>query len=411
METSAKGRIASLDLGTAKVCAAVGEIGESGQVNLRGVGTGLARGWRSFAIVQPEEVAAAIAQAVTRASRMAAAPVTRVVLSLSSPFYDFTTTSVLVQVSPAHGKITAADLEAARDLARDRALEADKVVLHLLPQKYLVGQDILFDSPLGQPAKTLQVEYLAVRAPRVLIEEVCRLVEQAGPQVLSVVFPPLADSEVMLANLPKAPGYLLLNLGAAVSEAVIFRNGLVQAARIIPQGSQQVTQDIAWALQISPPEAERLKILYGYAWPEAVADDEEIEIILPGRDKAQPRPVYRRFLSEIIKSRLEDIFSQVQAWRQEQLPGPESLPVILTGGGSLLKGLDKMARAYFGAGIRQQIPEGESDIVDSPVYTTAVGLLLYGLKNRLPGAPAAVPSKLSWRSGLAKVRQALSDLF
>lgn len=408
MDQKCRGKVAAIDLGTAKVCATVGELGEAGQIVLRGVGTGLARGWREFQISQPAEVTAAVSHAVLRAARMAATNISQVIISLSGPYYDFFNTSALVQVSPSSGKITLADLKAAQDLARDKAADPEQVILHLLPKKYLVERETLFQPPLGQTARTLEVEYLVIRAPRSLLEQLSRLVGQAGPQVLAAVFPPLADIEVMLAGLPPDPGYLLLNLGGAVTEALIVKQGLPQAATVIPLGGQHITYDLAWALKISQPEAERLKILYGYAWPEGLGDEDEIEILIQGRAGTRSRRVYRRFLSEIINSRALEILAEAKNFVQQQ-GGDACLPVVLTGGGSLLKGLDKLAQSFFGANIRREIPEGESDIVDSPVYTTGVGLMLYGLKNRIYNYPAAA-KPAGWLGLYDRFRSWLKDI-
>jgi cell division protein FtsA len=156
---------------------------------------------------------------------------------------------------------------------------------------------------------------------------------------------------------------------------------------VIPIAGDQVTNDIAVALRTPTQNAEDIKIKYACALTQLANADETIEV--PGVGDRPARRLARQTLAEVVEPRYEELFTLIQA--ELRRSGFEDLcaaGIVLTGGTSKMEGAVELAEEIFHMPVRIGVPQGIAGLVDvvrNPIYSTGVGLLLFGAKNRSAG--------------------------
>jgi cell division protein FtsA len=389
--------VVGLDIGTTKICCIVGEAKETG-LDVIGIGQHPSRGLRKGVVINIESTVASIKRAVEEAELMAGCEIGAVYAGIAGGHIRGFNSQGVVAVRDK--EVRPSDVARVIDAARAINIPQDREIIHVLPQEFIIDEQDGIKEPLGMSGVRLEAKVHIVTAAVSSAQNIVKCCARTGLTVADIVLEPLASAEAVLAEEEKELGVALVDVGGGTTDLAIFVNGAIQHTSVIPLGGNHLTNDIAVGLRTPVQEAERIKIQYGSAQVQMLERDETIEV--PSVGGRAPRVLSRRILCEIIEPRVEELFQLVH--REIQKAGQEDLlasGVVLTGGSTQLAGMAELAEEVLGLPVRRGAPRnvgGLTDVVKSPAHATAVGLLLYGLKQGREGRSFSVdPSSIKER--------------
>jgi cell division protein FtsA len=389
-----------LDIGTSRVTCIICEAGESGMLEVVGIGESEARGLRKGVIVNPDAAVEAIKRAVEDAERMSGLVAEEVTINLAGSHIMGFNGQAIVAVSGRDREITADDVRRAIDSACAIQLPAGREIVDRLPQEFIVDDQDGINDPVGMIGARLAVKVHIVTSPVTARQNAINAVNRAGLVVADMVLEQLAAAEAALTEDDKEFGSALVDIGAETTGLVIFQRGAVQHTAVFALGGSHFTNDIAFGLRTPIPEAERIKRTGGCASSSSLSEIERGELIeVPSVGGRAPRQLSRQILCDILGPRAEEVLIEVaneiksSGWERLLSSG-----VVLTGGGALLHGLTDVAEQVFDAPVRLGYPErdrfgGLVEDIQSPEWTAAAGLALVAQRTQLTEARAAGAGK------------------
>jgi cell division protein FtsA len=396
--------IAALDIGTTEVRAVVGEITDTDQLEIIGIGRAASRGVRKGVVVNIEATVDAAKHAVEEAEMMSGLPIDAAFVSLGGAQVRGINSRGVIAISRRNRDITEEDVYRVIEQARAVSVPTDREIIDVLPQEFTVdGQDGI-GNPIGFLGMRLEAAVHVVTSPITARQNVITSVNRAGMEVTDTVVSHVAGAEATLTPDEKEYGAAVIDIGADITNLTIVFRDAIRHTAVFPMGGNHFTNDIAVGLRTPVPEAERIKRSEGCALAALMADHERVHMVeVPSVGGRQPRMLSRQILCEILQPRAEEIFSHASEEIQRAGFDRQILSsVVLTGGGSLMDGVVEMAEQVLDLPARHGLPDfvgGLTGEVDSPAYTTVVGTLLYGFHKQMnmkrihslkDGAPKAV---------------------
>lgn len=391
--------IAGLDIGTTKISFVIGAVQMPGinlqvydpnnnnhpieqdwGINIVGLGSCASNGIRQGAVVNIEATIEAIKKAREEAELMAGEQIGEVYVSIGGTHIKSFDSNGMVAIR--NKEVRPEDVSRVIEAAKAVAVPADREVLHVLPREFkLDDQEGIFD-PIGMTGVRLEANVHIVTAGRTALQNALKCTEKAGLTVKSLVLQQLASSIAVLSEDEKKLGAAVIDIGGGTSEIVIYVNGSIAYTGLVPVGGMHFTQDISMGLRTPQSNAESIKKKFGSAIVDLVDENQSIEV--EGVGGREPRSLLRKELCQIIEPRAEETLGLLQ---QEILNSGLSQQIgsgiVITGGGAELEGLLEMGEFIFEMPVRKGAPQkigGLVDVVKSPAYATAVGLLLFGLE-------------------------------
>ncbi|MFO7604396.1 MAG: cell division protein FtsA [Gammaproteobacteria bacterium] len=377
-----KNLIVGLDIGTSKVVAIVGEISHDNQVDIIGIGTHPSRGLKKGVVVNIESTVQSIQRAVEEAELMAGCQIHSVYAGIAGSHIRSLNSHGIVAIRDK--EVTHADVDRVIDAARAVAIPADQRILHILPQEFIVDEQESIKEPIGMSGVRLEAKVHMVTGAVSAAQNIIKCVRRCGLEVDDVILEQLASSYAVLTDDEKELGVCLVDIGGGTTDIVIFTEGAIRHTAVIPIAGDQVTNDIAVALRTPTQYAEEIKIKYACALTQLANPDETIEV--PSVGERPMRRLARQTLAEVVEPRYEELFTLIQA--ELRRSGFEDLcaaGVVLTGGSAKMEGVTELAEEIFHMPVRMGCPQyvtGLVDVVRNPIFSTGVGLLLFGHQNR-----------------------------
>ncbi|MFH1220071.1 MAG: cell division protein FtsA [Candidatus Eisenbacteria bacterium] len=371
-------RIMGLDLGTTKVSAIMAEIDGGGKPTVIGVGTKKCEGVRKGVIVDIDKTVAAIEQAVAEAEIMAGCSVHAAFTSISGDHIKGMNSTGVVAVSRPEKEITLNDVERVVTAARAVVVPSDRMILHVIPQEFVVDDQDGIDFPVGMAGIRLEVRAHIITGAATCVQNVIKSVKKAGIDVAGLVLQPLATGTAILTPEEMDLGVAVVDIGGGTTDISIFKDGAIRYTAILGLGGNNITNDMVVGLRTPFGQAESIKIEHG-ATRAAVADDGLVGV--EGVQGRRSREISKRVIAQIIDARLDDIFSLVKGQlRKSEYYEVLGAGVVLTGGASLLRGIEDLAEEVLSIPARVGTPEdvgGLREYVRNPKMSTGVGLLHY----------------------------------
>jgi cell division protein FtsA len=373
--------VAGLDIGSTKTCAVIAEVAPAikgrPQVKILGVGQTRTGGMRREVVTDIEGTTESVRKAMKEAELMAGATVDRVFVGVAGEYIHARSSTGVVAVGGE--EISAADVKRVHEVARAVVVPADREVLHVLPQEYIVDHQHGIRDPVGMAGTRLEAEVYIITSALAATQNLRKAVSRAGYRIEATIHEPLATAQATLNEDEKDVGVALVDLGASTTELAIFRDGKVRHLASIPWGSGTVTNDLAKGLSVTYAEAEKAKEKHGVAFAQLVDPRETVE--LPGPGPGTVRQVARELIAHIIEQRLDEILGLVQREIEHvEEVGNLGAGAVLTGGGASLTGAVEVAQHAFGMPARVGVPGGGltglADTVRKPQFATATGLTL-----------------------------------
>jgi cell division protein FtsA len=371
--------IVGLDIGTTKVCAVVGEARPDG-VEIIGMGSHPSEGLRKGVVINIEHTVDSIKEALEEAETMAGCEISAVYAGIAGGHIKGFNSHGVIALK--EKEVTKKDIERVIEAARAVAIPMDREVIHTLVQEFIVDdQDGIMD-PLGMSGVRLETNIHIVTGAVTSAQNIIKCANRAGLDVCDIILQSLASSEAVLSKEERNLGAAIIDFGGGTTDMAVFSKGAIKHTSVLPLGGDNLTYDIAVGLRTAKLEAEKIKIKYGCSLSSMIGKDETVEV--PGVGGRKPRVLSRQILGEILEPRVEEIFSLI--YGEILRSGHEDTitsGVVVTGGSAELSGITEMAEQIFNAPARVGYPEGISglvEVVNKPMYATAVGLVLYGAK-------------------------------
>ena len=401
--------IVGLDIGTTKICAVVGENSREG-VNIVGIGMSASTGLRKGVVVNIEQTVQSIKKALEEAELLAGCEIRNVFAGIAgSHIMGFNSHGVIAVKG---GEVTSRDIERVIDAAKAVAIPLDRELIHILPQEYVVDDQQGIEDPLGMAGVRLEARVHMVTGAVSSAQNIVRSCHRAGLDVSGIVLESLASAKAVLTEEEKESGVALVDIGGGTTDLSVFSNDSIKHISVLPLGGMNLTSDIAFGLRTPVKSAEKLKTAHSCALASQVQNNEVIEVSSVG--DREPRSISKRVLAEICEPRVEEILSLVD---QELIrSGYKSMVgagVVLTGGSSLITGIEDLGEQVFDLPTRVGAPRrlgGLTDIVDNPAYSTAVGLLQWGAEKHKGDLRFGIREKGIFNRILASMRKWFSDI-
>ncbi len=374
-----KNIIAGLDLGTTKVCAVIAEkLDDGSTIDILGFGVAQSEGLHKGLVANIGKTAEAIKEAVAVASNRAGIQVSVVNVGVAGEHITSIRHRNYVTISGEDHEITKADLDRLEADVRTIRIPSDRQILHIIPEEFSVDHQGGIDSPIGMSGSRLEATNHIVLASIPAIQNIRKSVERAGLQVQDYILQPIASSSSVLEESEKDLGVALIDIGGGTTDIAIFHNKTIKHTKVIGVAGNQVTNDIRESLGVVTEEAENLKREYGYATEGSIIKDEDILIKGIGARGNVKIPI--SLLTQIISLRMRELFSLIDnEIRSAGFKSKIKAGIVLTGGGSLLKGCTELAEEVFGLptriGVPQELGAGLSNEIESPEFATVAGLI------------------------------------
>jgi cell division protein FtsA len=351
-----------------------------------GVGVVPSKGIRKGVVVNVGEVTAAIIESVQRAERTSGYAIASAYVGLAGAHVSSINSRGVIAISRGERGIRPVDVERVLEQARAIDIPHNREILHIIPRGFTVDGDDGVRDPLGMQAYRLEVEAHIVTGSTSSIRNLIKCVQNAGIQIDALVLQPLASGEAALTEIEREMGVVLVDIGGGTTDIAIFIEGSIWHTVVLSTGGEQVTNDIAVGLRTPFSTAEDLKIKYGHALPHTIMPEETVKVNMFGEDGQQS--ISRQFLAEIIEARAEEILEMtLKEIKRSGYDGLLPAGLVLCGGAADLAGLRDLARDVMGLPARIGEPQNLRGLVDtlqSPAFTTSVGLLQWGIKHDLP---------------------------
>lgn len=395
-----KNLIVGLDIGTSKVVAIVGEVNTGDEIEIIGLGSSQSRGLKKGVVVNIESTVHTIQRAVEEAELMAGCEIHSVYAGIAGSHIRSLNSHGIVAIRD--NEVSIGDVDRVIDAARAVAIPADQKILHILPQEFVIDSQEGIKEPIGMSGVRLEAKVHMVTGSVSSAQNIIKCVRRCGLEVDDIILEQLASSSAVLTEDEKDLGVCLVDIGGGTTDIAIFTEGSIHHTAVIPIAGDQVTNDIAVALRTPTQHAEDIKVRYACALTQLANPEETIEVPSVG-DRAARR-LARQTLAEVVQPRYEELFTLVQA--ELRRSGYEELiaaGVVLTGGSSKMEGVVELAEEIFHMPVRVGVPQfvsGLSDVVKNPIYSTGVGLLLFGqkqLQNAIPGVSFDSSVKGVWQ--------------
>jgi len=375
--------VVGLDVGTTKVAVCVGKLTE-GIIKIIGYSCVPNLGVRKGMVIEIEDTVSAISLALEEAERMSGLSISDAYISIGGNHITSVISKGVVAVSRADGEVTASDVQRVIEAARTVALPPNREIIHIIPKSFTIDNQTGIADPIGMTGIRLETETIVVGASVSATTNLTKCLQQAGINVNGLIFSPLASSKLLLNKKQKELGTVLIDLGGGTTSIAVFEEGEIIHCSVVPVGSTHITNDIAIGLRTSLETAEKIKINFGSVIPEKIPESERIN--LATIDPQDNQRIERRYVSEIIHARFLEIINLVRE-ELRKIGKDNMLPAgaVLTGGGAKMEDLLELCREELRlpAQIGQPVVEIEGlvDKLFDGVYSTSVGLMLYGFES------------------------------
>ena len=369
--------IVGLDIGTTKICVIVGLMTADG-LDIVGIGTCPSKGLRKGVVINIESTVTAIQKALHDAELMAGCEIKSVFTGIAGGHIRGFNSQGVIAIK--NREVTEEDVRRVIDAAKAIAIPMDREVIHILPQEFIIDDQDGIKEPLGMSGVRLEAKVHIVTGAVASAQNIVKSCNRSGVDVADIVIEQLASAEAVLSQDEKELGVALVDIGGGTTDIAIYVNGAIKYTSVLSLGGNHLTNDIAVGLRTPMAEAEKIKQAYGCCLTGMVDKDQIVEV--PSVGGREPRKLTRQLLAEILEPRVEEIFMLVN--REIIKSGYEDLiasGVVITGGSSILPGMPELAEQIFNLPVRRGIPQGIgglTDVVNSPIYATGVGLVKYG---------------------------------
>ncbi|UTW49203.1 cell division protein FtsA [Bacterioplanoides sp. SCSIO 12839] len=377
-----KNMVVGLDIGTSKIVAVVGEVSEDGAIEVVGLGTSPSHGLKKGVVVNIDSTVQSIKRAVEEAELMAGCRIHSVHAGIAGSHIQSMNSHGIVAVRDR--EVTHMDIERVIDAAQAVAIPQDQRILHVLPQEYVVDFQEGIREPVGMSGVRLEAKVHLVTGAVNAAQNIERCIERCELEVDDLVLEQLASSYSVLTDDERELGVCMVDIGGGTTDIAIFTEGAIRHTAVIPIAGDQVTNDIAMALRTPTQHAEKIKIKYACALTQLAKADETIKV--PSVGDRPPRDLSRQALAEVVEPRYDELFTLIQS--ELRRSGYEDLVaagIVLTGGTAKMEGVVELAEEIFHMPVRLARPHsvsGLSDVINNPIYSTSVGLLLHAVKQQ-----------------------------
>ncbi|KZZ43153.1 MAG: cell division protein FtsA [Saccharospirillaceae bacterium] len=377
-----KNMVVGLDIGTSKIVAIVGEVGEDGQIDIVGLGSCPSHGLKKGVVVNIDSTVQSIRRAVEEAELMAGCRIHSVNAGIAGSHIQSMNSHGIVAVRDR--EVTHTDIERVIDAAQAVAIPQDQRILHVLPQEYVVDFQEGIREPVGMSGVRLEAKVHLVTGAVNAAQNIERCIERCDLQVDDLVLEQLASSYSVLTDDERELGVCMVDIGGGTTDIAIFIEGAIRHTAVIPIAGDQVTNDIAMALRTPTQHAEKIKIKYACALTQLAKADETIKV--PSVGDRPPRDLSRQALAEVVEPRYDELFTLIQSeLRRSGFEDLVAAGIVLTGGTAKMEGVVELAEEIFHMPVRLARPHGVSglqDVINNPIYSTSVGLLLHAVKQQ-----------------------------
>jgi len=372
--------LVGLEVGTSKVCAVVGELNAEGGLSIIGVGQARSRGVRKGEVVDAIAASEDIRDAIAEAEQMANVEVNAVYLGVTGAHIRGFNNRGRHNIVPPDRGISEADAQAVVRNAKAVNLPAHHHAIHVVRQHFLVDDQDGVLNPVGMLGAQLEVDVHVVYGLYNRLQNPIRAVRALQLDVPAIVFNGIASALAVLTPQDKELGALVIDLGAGVTDYVVYAGGIVQHTGVLAVGGDHVTNDLACGLKVPMGRAEELKIQHGSALVDSSVKGQTVNLV--NQLGLPERSVNLEHLRRIMSVRLEEAFQIIA----EELDAAGALQdlragVFLCGGGARTPEIDKLAGRILGLPVtiaRTQSISGLVSALDQPEFATGIGLVKFG---------------------------------
>ncbi|WP_159948982.1 cell division protein FtsA [Polaribacter septentrionalilitoris] len=376
-----------LDIGTTKIVAMIGRKNEYNKIEVVGIGKAKSLGVKRGVVSNITQTIQSIQQAVDEAESVSGIKIEEVVVGIAGQHIRSLHHSDYITRNNADEVIEDDDIDNLVNQVHKLVMLPGEEIIHVLPQEFKVDSQADIKEPIGMYGGRLEANFHVVVGQVSSIRNIGRCVKSAGLGLNEITLEPLASASAVLSQEEKEAGVALIDIGGGTTDLAIFKDGIIRHTAVIPFGGNVITDDIKEGCSIIEKQAELLKIKFGSAWP---GENKETEIVsIPGLRGREPKEITLKNLSKIIHARVQEIiehvYLEIKNYGHETAKGKLIAGIVLTGGGSQLKHLRQLVEYITGMDARIGFPNehlaGDSDeMLSSPSYATAVGLLMEGLE-------------------------------
>lgn len=389
-----------LDIGTTKIVAMIGKKNEYGKLEILGVGKSKSLGVHRGVVNNITQTIQSIQQAVLEAENDSGYKINDVVVGIAGQHIRSIQHSDYISRQNAEEVIGDMDIDMLIGQVHKLAMLPGEEIIHVLPQEFKIDGQTETKEPVGMSGGRLEASFHVVVGQAASIRNIGRCVKSSGLELSGLTLEPLASADAVLSQEEKEAGVALIDIGGGTTDLAIFKDGIIRHTAVIPFGGNVITEDIKEGCSIIEKQAELLKVKFGSAWPGENKDNEIVSI--PGLRGREPKEISLKNLSKIIHARVVEIIEQVYA--EIKLYGHENpkkkliAGIVLTGGGAQLNHIKQLVEYITGMDTRIGYPNehlaGNSDEeLSSPLYATAVGLVMNSIRNNTKSATPFVEMK------------------
>ena len=387
-----------LDIGTTKIVAMIGKKKEYGKLEILGVGKSKSLGVARGVVNNITQTIQSIQQAVAEAENNSGYKIKDVVVGIAGQHIRSIQHADYISRSNPEEVIGGNDIQKLIDQVNKLAMLPGEEIIHVLPQEFKIDGQSEIKEPIGMYGGRLEASFHVVVGQASSIRNVGRCVQNSGIELSGLTLEPLASSDAVLSHEEKEAGVALIDIGGGTTDLAIFKDGIIRHTAVIPFGGNVITDDIKEGCSIIEKQAELLKTKFGSAWPGENKDNEIVSI--PGLRGREPKEISLKNLSKIIHARvveiIEHVYAEIKAYGHEDSKKKLIAGIVLTGGGSQLKHIKQLVEYITGMDTRIGYPNehlagNSSEEISSPLYATAVGLVMNSIGNRTQSAVKIEP--------------------